>query len=42
MKDLPKEQRKANGENVKTLQFGWPIGMPLVRKIMADLWDCTS
>lgn len=21
------------------MQFGWPIGMPLVRKMEADLWE---
>ena len=42
LKDLPKQQRKAIGEDVKTLQFGWPIGMPLVRKMTADLWELRS
>jgi phage-related protein len=42
LKSLPKEQRKAIGEDVKTLQFGWPIGMPLVRKLAADLWELRS
>ena len=23
----------------KTVQFGWPIGMPLVRKIGFDIWE---
>ena len=42
LKDLPKEQRKAIGEDVKTLQFGWPIGMPLVRKMTDNLWELRS
>ena len=42
LKGLTKEQRKSIGEDVKTLQFGWPIGMPLVRKITADLWELRS
>jgi len=42
LKSLPKEQRKAIGEDVKTLQFGWPIGMPLIRKMTADLWELRS
>lgn len=42
LKDLPKEQRKAIGEDIKTLQFGWPIGMPLVRKMAEDLWELRS
>ena len=23
----------------KTVQFGWPLGMPLVRKLDTDLWE---
>ena len=42
LKDLAKEQRKAIGEDVKTLQFGWPIGMPLVRKLTDSLWELRS
>ena len=29
---MSREHRQAIGEDVKTLQFGWPIGMPLARK----------
>ena len=32
LKGMSREHRKAIGEDVKTLQFGWPIGMPLARK----------
>ena len=31
--------RKLIGENIKTVQFGWPLGMPLVRKLDKDLWE---
>jgi DNA-binding Xre family transcriptional regulator len=27
------------GEDIKTVQFGWPLGMPLVRKMAKDLWE---
>lgn len=27
------EARKAIGADIKTVQFGWPIGMPVVRKM---------
>jgi phage-related protein len=30
------------GEDIKTVQFGWPIGMPLVRKVETDLWEVRS
>ncbi|KPL62289.1 MULTISPECIES: type II toxin-antitoxin system RelE/ParE family toxin [Pseudomonas syringae group] len=37
--DLPRDDRKAIGTDIKTVQFGWPIGMPVVRKMEADLWE---
>ena len=39
LKKLDKEDRKVIGEDIKTVQFGWPIGMPLVRKIETGLWE---
>ena len=39
LKALPRPQRKAIGEEIKTVQFGWPLGMPLVRKMEKDLWE---
>ncbi len=29
-------------EDLRTLQFGWPLGMPLVRKLEPDLWEMRS
>ncbi|HRK68945.1 MAG TPA: type II toxin-antitoxin system RelE/ParE family toxin [Hyphomonas sp.] len=37
--DLDKEDRKVIGEDVKLVQFRWPLGMPLVRKLEPDLWE---
>ena len=31
--------RKIMGEDIKTVQYGWPLGMPLVRKMAAHLWE---
>ncbi len=39
---LPRGHRKLIGEDIKTVQFGWPLGMPLVRKIDANLWEVRS
>ena len=39
LKALPVEERKAIGDDIRTVQFGWPLGMPLVRKIEAGLWE---
>lgn len=30
------------GTDIKTVQIGWPLGMPLVRKMAADLWEIRS
>lgn len=37
--ELSQEQRKAVGEDIKTVEFNWPIGIPTVRKIEKDLWE---
>lgn len=39
IKSLPREHRCVIGEDIKTVQFGWPLGMPLVRKLDRDLWE---
>lgn len=36
---LSRAERKAIGEDIKTVQFGWPLGMPLVEKLERDLWE---
>jgi len=42
LKNLSRENRKSIGEDIKTLQFGWPVGMPLARKMGNDLWELRS
>ena len=39
LKELEAQDRKTIGEDVKTVQIGWPLGMPLVRKMTKDLWE---
>lgn len=39
LKSLPAEERKAIGDEIRTVQFGWPVGMPLVRKLETGLWE---
>ena len=36
---LTKKEKKIIGEDVKTVQFGWPLGMPLVEKLESGLWE---
>ena len=42
LRSLQHEDKKIIGEDIKTIQFGWPLGMPLVRKIEAGLWEVRS
>jgi phage-related protein len=39
LKGLSDEQRKAIGDDIRTVQFGWPLGMPLVEKLEPGLWE---
>jgi phage-related protein len=32
LRELDVEDRKVIGDDIKTVELGWPIGMPLVRK----------
>src|SRR5438309_11453187 len=42
LKSLQREERRIIGEDIKTVQFGWPLGMPLVRKLDKSLWEVRS
>ncbi|MFG0466587.1 type II toxin-antitoxin system RelE/ParE family toxin [Pseudomonas putida] len=37
--DLPRDQKRMIGTEIKTVQIGWPIGMPVVRKLEKGLWE---
>ena len=39
LKDLPAVDRKTIGEDIKTVQFGWPLGMPLVDHLDGEIWE---
>lgn len=39
LRSLPAEYKKAIGEDIKTVQYGWPIGMPVVRKLQPGIWE---
>lgn len=36
---MPAVDRKSIGEDIKTVQFGWPMGMPLVRSLGGGVWE---
>lgn len=37
LKSLNQDCKKTIGEDIKTVQFGWPIGMPIVKKLDTGL-----
>lgn len=42
LKSLPRDDRRAIGEDIKIAQYGWPLGMPLIRKMEHRLWEVRS
>lgn len=42
LKKLSKESKKLIGEDIKKVQFGWPLGMPVVRHVDTKLWEIRS
>jgi phage-related protein len=39
LRGLDRTSKKILGEDIKTVQFGWPLGMPLVRGLGGGLWE---
>ena len=42
LKGLSAEDRKIVGEDIKDVEFAWPIGMPLCRPLGDGLWEVRS
>src|SRR5258708_13368226 len=42
LKSLSPEDRKILGTDIRTLEFGWPVGMPLCRALGNGLWEVRS
>lgn len=42
LRGLDRTSKKTIGEDIKTVQFGWPLGMPLVRSLGGCLWEVRS
>ena len=42
LRSLDQDAKKTIGEDIKTVQFGWPLGMPLVRSLGDGLWEVRS
>ncbi|HIE00402.1 MAG TPA: type II toxin-antitoxin system RelE/ParE family toxin [Thiotrichaceae bacterium] len=39
LKNLPQDEKKMIGEDIMAVQYGWPIGMPIVRNLGNGLWE---
>ncbi len=42
LKSLTKHQKKIIGEDIKTVEMGWPLGMPLVKNLSKGIWEVRS
>ena len=43
LKGLPfREDRKTIGEDIKTVEFGWPVGMPICRSLGGGIYEVRS
>lgn len=42
LKSLPEEDRRSVGMDLKDVEYGWPVGMPLCRSLGRGLWEVRS
>jgi len=42
LKGLDRFDRKVIGEDIKDVEFSWPVGMPLCRALGKGLWEVRS
>jgi len=42
LKELPSADRRIMGEDIKDVEFAWPLGLPLVRSLGRGLWEVRS
>lgn len=40
--DLTREERRIIGEDIKAIEFGWPIGMPVCKSLGRGLFEVRS
>ena len=40
--NMDQTNRTTIGMDIKTAEYGWPIGMPIVRKMETNLWEIRS
>jgi phage-related protein len=42
LKDLDAADRKIVGDDIRDLEFAWPVGLPLCRSLGGGLWEVRS
>lgn len=42
LRSLPAEDRQSLGRDLRLVELGWPIGMPLCRPLGGGLWELRS
>ena len=42
LKGLPVEDRQVLGRDLRLVEMGWPVGMPLCRSLGGGLWEVRS
>lgn len=42
LKGLSAEDRKRIGEDIKTVEFGWPVGMPVCKPLGEGIYEVRS
>jgi len=42
LKALPREECRQIGTDIKAVQFGWPLGLPLVDALGGGVWEVRS
>ncbi len=42
LKGLDEEDKQTIGEDIATVEFSWPVGMPTCRSLGGGLWEVRS
>ena len=42
LKRLSKQEKLILGTDIKTVEFGWPVGLPVCRSLGSELWEVRS
>ena len=42
LKNLPQQDKLIIGTDIKTVEFGWPVGLPVCRNIDNGIWEVRS